>query len=84
MDIDELSEPISSRSTPAKHGSAGGRIPLSPSKFKTRNSKHPIPVRIDQADLVQARIVSRTQHLKHLAIEMRYQNRFQLPPDTAS
>lgn len=39
MDIDELSEPIISRSTPAKHGRVGSRVPLSPSKFKTHHSR---------------------------------------------
>jgi hypothetical protein len=39
MEIDELSKPITSKSTPAKHGPAGGRIPLSPSKFRTRNGR---------------------------------------------
>ncbi|KAE9381386.1 cell division control protein Cdc6 [Stipitochalara longipes BDJ] len=39
MDIDEPSKAINSRSVPAKHGPAAGRIPLSPSKFKTRNSE---------------------------------------------
>jgi hypothetical protein len=34
MDLDELSQAILTRSTPAKHGVAGERIPLSPSKTK--------------------------------------------------
>ncbi|KAN0122586.1 cell division control protein Cdc6 [Hyaloscypha variabilis] len=42
MDIDEPPRSINSRSIPTKHGLAGGRIPLSPSKLKTRNSENGI------------------------------------------
>ncbi|KAH8814310.1 P-loop containing nucleoside triphosphate hydrolase protein [Hyaloscypha sp. PMI_1271] len=42
MEIDEPSEVVNLGSAPAKHGPAGGRVPLSPSKFKTRNSENGI------------------------------------------
>ncbi|PMD52104.1 cell division control protein Cdc6 [Hyaloscypha bicolor E] len=42
MDIDEPSEGVNLRSAPAKHGPAGARVPISPSKFKARNSENGI------------------------------------------
>lgn len=35
MDVDEVPEPRITRSTPAKHGPAARRVPLSPTKIKT-------------------------------------------------